>query len=232
MVRRLSSVLASLMAAHLCTHAPERAVAQQPPQAHAADAATPTAAAPVAPIGDANAAAPTSTELPQSAPVSVAPGSPPLEPVRASEAAVPAASALPLSAAQTATTQPERATELSPTWFWFGASATIITVSLGGFYALRVRDLYDQAAATPRVSPEQLVLRDQMIAAERTADLLFLGALALAAGTTVLAFHVDWSRPERARPDTRGARSSQRRWTLAPVVLPGEQSLQLRGALP
>lgn len=121
------------------------------------------------------------------------------------------------------------ATGLSPTWFWFGASATIITASLGGFYALRVRDLYDQAAATPGVSPKQLELRDHMLTAERTADLLFLGALALAAGTTVLAFHVDWSGPPRARS---GERSSKRRWTLAPVLLPGAGSVQLQGALP
>lgn len=171
MVRRVCSVLASLMAAYLCAQQPALAAAQAQPQADA----------------------PPRTALPQE------------------------------TSATTA------ATGLSPTWFWFGASATIITASLGGFYALRVRDLHDQAAATPRVSPMQLELHDEMKAAERTADLLFLGAIALAAGTTLLAFHVDWSRPERAGGS---ARSSQRRLTLAPVLSPGAQGVLLQGALP
>lgn len=142
-----------------------------------------------------------------------------------------AAQAQPEAPAAPALTAPAGNTSagLSPTWFWFGASATIITASLGGFYALRVRDLYDESHATPGVSPKQLELRDQMIAAEHTADLLFLGALALATGTIVLAFHVDWSGSERARPS---ARSDQQRWTLTPVLLPSAASVQLRGALP
>jgi hypothetical protein len=81
----------------------------------------------------------------------------------------------------------------SPTWFWAAASATIITASLGGFYALHVRDLYDQAQLQPLVSPERTRLRNEMETAELTADLLLLGSLAMTVGTVFLALHTDWS---------------------------------------
>jgi hypothetical protein len=120
---------------------------------------------------------------------------------------------------------------LSPTPFWFAASATIISASLGGFYALRVRDLYDQAKSLARVSPERLELRDQMQSAELTADVLFASSLVLAIGTTLLAFQVDWRQPDAQA--ARGLRApAQSRWRLAPLLLPGEQSLRLHGTLP
>lgn len=82
---------------------------------------------------------------------------------------------------------------LSPTVFWIAASATIIVASLGGFEALHVRDLYDQAQGIPAVSPQREPLHREMRTAEITADALLLGSLALAAGTTILAFYIDWS---------------------------------------
>jgi hypothetical protein len=82
---------------------------------------------------------------------------------------------------------------LSPTLFWLSASTTVIVASLGGFYALHVKDLYDQAKLKPPVSPERTRLHAEMKHAELTADVLLLGSLALAAGSTVLAWHVDWS---------------------------------------
>ena len=124
---------------------------------------------------------------------------------------------------------PDAVRGLSPTWFWFSASATIITASLAGFYALRVRDLYDQARDTPDVSPLRLSLHERMRTAELTADLLFAGTLVLAVGTTVLAWHIDWSsRRSRAREP----RARLSRWSLAPVVTPEHQALLLRGSLP
>jgi hypothetical protein len=122
----------------------------------------------------------------------------------------------------------ESAVGLSPTLFWFAASATIISASLGGFYALRVRDLYDRAESLARVSPERLELRDDMKRAEVTADALFASALVLAAGTTVLAFHIDWRAP--GRPASRSQAES--RWRLTPLLLPSAQALQLRGTFP
>jgi len=122
----------------------------------------------------------------------------------------------------------ESAVGLSPTLFWFAASATIISASLGGFYALRVRDLYDRAESLAGVSPERLELRDDMKSAEVTADVLFASALVLAAGTTVLAFHIDWRAADRSvsRPQPKS------RWRLTPVLLPTAQALQLRGTFP
>jgi hypothetical protein len=88
---------------------------------------------------------------------------------------------------------PSERSGLSPTIFWIAASTTIIVASLGGFEALHVRDLYDQAIGVPAVSPERDPLHDRMRTAEITADVLLLGSLALAVGTTILAFHTDWS---------------------------------------
>jgi hypothetical protein len=97
--------------------------------------------------------------------------------------------------------------------FWVAASTTIIVASLGGFQALHVRDLYDQANGLPTVAPEREQLHDRMQSAEVTADVLLLGSLALAAGTTILAFYVDWSgdnvprdRAQRPQPFAAGRR--------------------------
>jgi hypothetical protein len=85
---------------------------------------------------------------------------------------------------------------------------TIITASLGGFYALHVRDLYDQARVLPGVSPRRTPLREEMRTAEVTADTLLFGSLALAVGTTLLAFQIDWrdheTRREHVRVRSRG----------------------------
>jgi hypothetical protein len=81
----------------------------------------------------------------------------------------------------------------SPTVFWIAASATMITASLGGFQALRVKDLYDRANGIPVVSPERNAIHDQMRSAEVAADALLIGSLALAVGTTILALQIDWS---------------------------------------
>ncbi|HKU41154.1 MAG TPA: hypothetical protein VJR89_23490 [Polyangiales bacterium] len=105
-----------------------------------------------------------------------------------------------LAWASTARAQEAESPGASPSLFWLSASATIVSASLGGFYALNVRNLYDEAMLTPTVSPRRAELHDEMRRAELTADLLLLGSLALAVGTTVLAFHVDWSGRDRAQP--------------------------------
>lgn len=87
----------------------------------------------------------------------------------------------------------------SPTVFWIAASATIITASLGGFEALHVRDLYDQAQGIPAVSPQREPLHREMRTAEVTADALLIGSLVLAVGTTILAFNIDWSGSDRPK---------------------------------
>jgi hypothetical protein len=118
---------------------------------------------------------------------------------------------------------PAERSGLSPTVFWIAASTTIIVASLAGFEALHVLDLYDQAQGMPAVSPEREPLHREMRTAEVTADVLLLGSLALAVGTTILAFHIDWSgsdRPHdrlRARTVAGGARrqpplAAGRRW--------------------
>jgi hypothetical protein len=80
---------------------------------------------------------------------------------------------------------------------------TVLTASLGGFYALHVRDLYDQARVLPGVSPRRTPLRDEMRTAEVTADTLLVGSLALAVGTALLAFQIDWRRPTATREHVR-----------------------------
>jgi hypothetical protein len=98
---------------------------------------------------------------------------------------------------------------LSPTVFWIAASATIIVASLGGFEALHVRDLYDQAQGIPSVSPQREPLRREMRTAEVTADALLIGSLALAVGTTILAFSIDWSGTDRSN-EQQAARAQPR----------------------
>jgi hypothetical protein len=90
---------------------------------------------------------------------------------------------------------------ISPTYFWIAASATIIVASLAGFEALHVRNIYDEAQGLPPVAPVRERLHDRIRTAEITADLLLLGSVALAVGTTLLAFHVDWSGRERPRDE-------------------------------
>jgi hypothetical protein len=97
----------------------------------------------------------------------------------------------------------------SPTLFWIAASATIFTASLGGFEALHVRDLYDQAQGIPPVSPQREPLHDQMRTTEITADALLIGSLALAVGTALLAYHIDWSGSDRSN-ERRAARARSR----------------------
>ena len=81
---------------------------------------------------------------------------------------------------------------------WFTASATLLSASIGGLFALRVHTLYDQAIALPGVSPERLVIRQQTEHAEFAADCLFATAAVFAATTVFLAFMTDWGgRPAR-----------------------------------
>jgi hypothetical protein len=114
--------------------------------------------------------------------------------------------------------EPEK---LSPTLFWLGASATLVCASIGGFYALEVKDLYDEAQLNEPVSPELARIHDEMTRAELAADVLLISSLVLAAGTTLLAFHVDWSGGERSAAGldatARGARAS---FTLDPGARP------------
>lgn len=106
---------------------------------------------------------------------------------------------LPPPAPLTATPVQNEHSGWSPTLFWIAASATIVTASLGGFQALHVKDLYDQANGIPVVSPERNALHDQMQTAEVTADALLVGSVVLAIGTTILAFQIDWSGDDRPR---------------------------------
>lgn len=90
------------------------------------------------------------------------------------------------------------ASGLSTVWFWIAASTTIITASIGGFEASHVNDLYDEARGFAPVAPERNRFHDRMVRAETTADVLLFGSLVLAIGTTILAFHVDWSGHDNA----------------------------------
>ena len=94
---------------------------------------------------------------------------------------------------------------LSPTLFWLSASATLLCAGVGSLYALEVKDLYDEAQLRPPVSPERSRIHDEMTRAELTADVLLISSLVLGAGTTLLAFHVDWSGGEHSAASLRAA---------------------------
>jgi hypothetical protein len=176
------------------TSVPASPASDPPSPAHvpsaAADAAPPTARAPEP-----------ATVAPAVAPAAVfTEAAPPPAPAALTRITLaPPTSAPPTSAPPTST--PSERSGLSPTYFWIAASTTIIVASLGGFEALHVRDLYDQANGLPTVSPEREPLHDEMKTAELTADALLIGSLALAVGTTILAFHIDWSGGDRANEE-------------------------------
>lgn len=120
----------------------------------------------------------------------------------------------------------EEPQKLSPALFWLGASASILCASVGGFYALEVDDLYDEALLNAPVSPERARIHDEMARAEVTADVLLISSLVLAVGTTFLAFHVDWSGADSAPRLQAAARGAGASFTLDP----GAQRLPPRAA--
>jgi hypothetical protein len=122
--------------------------------------------------------------------------------------------------------KPAAQSGLSRNYVWFTASASLLSVSLAGLFALRVHSLYDQAIALPGVSPERLVLRRQTERAEVTADCLFASAAAFALSSVILVLFTDWDRPSE-RP-TRAHAALQ----LVPIAERGGARLVLRGVLP
>jgi hypothetical protein len=114
---------------------------------------------------------------------------------------------------------------LAPDYVWFTASATLLSASLGGLFALRVHTLYDQANALPGVSPERLVIRQQTEHAEFAADCLFATAAVFAATTVFLAFMTDWGGHAARQPE-------HAHLQLIPVPAQHGAGLVLQGALP
>jgi hypothetical protein len=118
---------------------------------------------------------------------------------------------------------PASQTALPRDYVWATASATLLTASLGGLFALRVHTLYDEAMTLPAVSPERLVLKDEIQQAEVTADCLFAAAAVLATTTVILALFTDWG-PAR-QPERAGLR-------LVPLASRAGARLVLQGVLP
>jgi hypothetical protein len=89
--------------------------------------------------------------------------------------------------------QPVRADEpwTSPpkpmrTALWLSTSATLLSASLAGVYALRVSAIYDRSLSLPTVSPELTGLHRDAVHAEHTADAFFIATALLATTTLVL----------------------------------------------
>lgn len=121
-------------------------------------------------------------------------------------------------------------TGISPTLFWIGASATVVTASLGGFFALQVSSLYDKAKDTPAVSPKRNQQKKDIESAELTADIFFLSAGVLAIGTTIIAFMTDWDDEARKPSDAATAKQAAK-LELSPALAPGYAGLSLHGGL-
>ncbi len=121
-------------------------------------------------------------------------------------------------------------TGISPTLFWVGASATLVSASVGGFFALQVKSQYDDAKSTPAVSPKRMQQKRDIQSAELTADVFFLSAGVLAIGTTIIAFITEWHDPDAPKdgaPKPNAAASVK----LSPQVAPGYAGLSLHGGL-
>jgi hypothetical protein len=71
------------------------------------------------------------------------------------------------------------------TLLWLSASATLLSASLAGLYALRVSAIYDRSMILAPVSPELSELHGKTLRAERTADALFITTAVLASTTLV-----------------------------------------------
>jgi hypothetical protein len=110
---------------------------------------------------------------------------------------------------------------------WLAASATLLSASVGGLFALRVNSLYHQAEALPGVSPERLTLKRETARAELTADCLFAGAAGLLATTLVLIWLGDWSLQPTAAGKPRGFALP-----IVPVATERGAGLLVRGELP
>jgi hypothetical protein len=119
---------------------------------------------------------------------------------------------------------------VSRNYVWLSASATLLTASLGGLFALRARSLYDRAQALPAVSAERLDLKRQTERAEVTADSLFAGTVVLAVGSLLLALWADWE--PALRPPDHASEQIRLRVRLLPAASPYGASLVLRGSLP
>ncbi len=122
-------------------------------------------------------------------------------------------------------------TGISPTLFWIGASASLISVSVGTVFALHVSSLNDQVKHTPPVSTEQTRLGTKMRSAELTADIFFGSAVVLAIGTTIVGFMTEWTERPHTKPTDDTTPKAAAELRLTPIAAPGYAGLSLHGAL-
>jgi hypothetical protein len=137
-----------------------------------------------------------------------------------------------LTAAQAAAGEPAPQTQhgIPPTAFWLCGSASLLSATLGTYFATRALNDYHRAEALPGVSPERREFVPLTRHAELTADLLFAGAALLAISGVVLALHTDWSASQlEPHPDLARARVRRPQLRLMPSASSHGASLWLRG---
>lgn len=123
------------------------------------------------------------------------------------------------------TVQVTETTGLDPTLFWIGVAATTVTAAVGGFFALRVQSLKDDAEALPTVHPARVAAKRDVEDAEVTADIFFASTALLAIGTTIVAFVTDWDY------DTRPPELEDEEVSVRPVTGPGVVGVAVGGSL-
>ena len=117
-------------------------------------------------------------------------------------------------------------TGLDPTLFWIGTGATVVTASLGAFFALRVSSLHDDAISINEYHPDRVQAKKDVEDAELLADIFFGATALLAVGTTIVAFITDWE--EDKKPAKSDDETAVR---LLPSLAPGHAGLSLQGRL-
>jgi hypothetical protein len=123
-------------------------------------------------------------------------------------------------------------TGISPTLFWIGASATVITAGVGGFFALQVKSLHDEAKNIPSVSPERASKKKDIESAELTADVFFATSAVLAIGTTIVGFMTEWDEQKAGGDgEAPGLSAETPAVSIAPIFGPGLAGLSLQGGL-
>lgn len=138
--------------------------------------------------------------------------------------------ALELSKART-TVRVTETTGLSPTLFWIGTSATLVTAIIGGAVGVHVLSLRDQAESIDSLHPDRDQAQKDVQTAELTADIFFAAASVLAIGTTIVAFITQWDKEGRQPHPDLQKRTEQKSISIAPQLGVRYTGLGLKGTL-
>lgn len=122
-------------------------------------------------------------------------------------------------------------TGLHPALFWSGAAATLISASIGTYFAVRVGQLHSEGLDLPARHPDRQQYQDDTESAQLTADIFFGTAAVLGVATTVVAFVTEWDDEAPPKPGDEGDGEAETRLRWVPLAGAGRAGLLLEGRL-